>query len=68
MEGSGVVRSSNVKGFGSEISSGQRVALGRLGLTDVPGWTLGVVDFSRKVLDSLDTWHHPDADQILTTT
>ena len=30
-----------------------------------PGWTLGVVNFSEKVLDSLDLCYHPDEDQIL---
>ena len=32
------------------------------------GWTLKVVDFSGETLGNLDTYYHPDAGQILTTT
>ena len=50
------------------MSSGQRGALGWPGVVDAPNWTLRVVDFSRKALGSLDTCHHFDEGQILTTT
>ena len=33
-----------------------------------PEWTLGVVDLAGEALSSLDTCHHPDVSQILTTT
>ena len=37
-------------------------------MAEAPGWTLGAMDFSGKVLGSWDTYHHPDKDQILITT
>ena len=37
-------------GSGSVISSGCRVALRGSGVAEAPGWTLGVVDFSREAL------------------
>ena len=55
-------------GFRSGISSRQRVALRGTGVTEAPGWTLGVVDFLVYALGSLNTCHHPDAGQILNTT
>ena len=36
-------------------------------MAESPGWTLGVVDFSEEAYGSLDTCHHPDAGQNLTT-
>ena len=36
-------------------------------MAEALGWTLGVVDLLRKILGSLDTCHHSDAGQILTT-
>ena len=43
---------------------------GKLDVAEAPGWTLGVVDFSGKVLGRWDACHHPDPDegQIFTTT
>jgi len=55
-------------GFGLGMSSGWKVAPGRSGVAESPGWTLGVVDFSREALGSLDMCHHLDAGQILTST
>ena len=37
-------------------------------MMEAPGWTLRVVDLSGEALGSLDTCHHPEANQILTTT
>jgi len=49
------------------IFSGRRVALGWPRVTVAPGWILRVMNFSEKALDSLDTCHHSDGGQILTT-
>ena len=64
-----------------EGSSGQRMTSGRSDVTkanfekaechNASSWTLGVVNFSEKILDSQGTCHHPhhpDEDQIFTTT
>ena len=52
-----------------EGSSGWRNATsGKLNATEALGWTLRGVNFSREALGSLDTCHHLDAGQILTTT
>ena len=57
MEGSGTVRSSE-----------WRVAALRWpGVAEASRWTLGVADLSGESLGSLDTCHHLDAGQILTT-
>ena len=45
-----------------------RVAPGRAGEEEDPGWIHGLVDVSRKALGSLDTCHHHDHGQTLTTT
>jgi len=51
-----------------EGSSGRRnVTSRRLDVAEAPGWTLGVVDTTGEALGSLDTCHHPDEGQILTT-
>ena len=70
MKSSGVVRSSGVATCDSRsgISLGQRVAPGCPRVAEALGWTLRVVDLSGEKLGSLDTYHHPDASQILTTT
>jgi len=56
-----------VKG-GSRLgtSSGQRGEMARSG--ECSNWTLRVVDSSGEALGSLDTCHHLDEGQILTTT
>jgi len=55
-------------GFGSEISSRQRVASGGSGVADALGWILGVVDLLEEALGRLGMCHDHDAGQILTTT
>ena len=55
-------------GSRSEMSSGWRTALKKPGVAEASGWILRVVDASGELLGSLDTYHHPDTGQILTTT
>ena len=54
--------------FDLRTSSPRRVAPGRSGVAEAQGWTLGVMNFSEEALSSLDTCHHLNAGQILTTT
>ena len=42
--------------------------MGKSDMTEAPNWTLGVVDFLVEVLGGLDTCHHLNEGQILTTT
>ena len=42
--------------------------MGKLDVTEVPGKTQGVMDFSGNVLGNWDTYHPPDEGEILTTT
>ena len=44
------------------------MTLEKLDVVEAPDWTLGVVDFLGKVLDSRDMCHYSDEGQILTTT
>ena len=53
---------------GLRISSRMESNPERLRVAKASRWTLGVLDFAREVLDNLDTCHHPDTGQILTTT
>ena len=55
-------------GAGMKGSSRRMITSGKSDVAEAPGWTLGVVDISKKVLGSWDTCHHPDEGQILTNT
>ena len=55
-------------GSGMEGSSRWRLTSGKLDVVEAPGWTLGVMDFSEKVLVRWDTCQHHDEGQILNTT
>ena len=69
----GMVKTENV--LETECSSGMKGFSGRrsvtsetLDVTEALDRILGVVDFSAKAICSLDTCHHFDENQILTTT
>jgi len=46
----------------------RRLTSKKLDAAESSSWTLGVVNFSMKVLGRWDTCHYPDEGQILTTT
>ena len=52
---------------GPRTSSGRRRVPGWPGAADTPDRTLEVVDFLGEALGSLNTCHHPDKGEILTT-
>ena len=50
------------------MSLGWMTALKKPDVAEASGWILRVVNVSGEPLGSLDTYHHPDTGQILTTT
>ena len=64
----GVIKSSEWRNVEKCHRDGRRIVPGKPDVVEPSAWILIVVDISGEPLDSLNTCHHPGANQILITT